>query len=234
MAAPSYDTWDYDTLKPGAFSMELYNRSYEGGRNVLGIAYAANYTAGGCWKITYRNINIFSSDQHRAWIKAAALFNGGTTPVNVLINPRRINPFDLNEPEDKPTIDQAVASIKAAMGDGADVYASTIKVRVERGTTLKAGHLFSINHDTEGWRMYMIKSVGTSTDSPTTDSDAILYSTVKITPPLRHSSHEGEKLEMDWPRVACRLAPGQNMPWDVEDWWSSAPDVTFVEYFVRS
>lgn len=224
---PSYPTWDIFKLRPSELSLGLGSQSFSGGRNVLGIAQSVNYDAGGVWKITYGRIEIFHPAQHRAWIAASVRMNGGVMPMNILVPVGYVNPFPTT-PQEFTEVD-GTPIIVAEMGDGAGLYASSIFIRVITGATLEAGDLFSINHATVGWRLYSVMNVNNSTDSPTTDEDAILYS-VDIRPPLREAVSQGDALEFDWPRCAMKLPDGESMVWSPAGWWRARPTVNFIEF----
>lgn len=227
---PSYPTWDFLTARPADLSLSCGGASFGGGRSVLsGISYSLDYSAGGEWTVQYGRVQLFTPASHLAWNAAAARMNGSVLPMNIIIPVGYINPFPGGAPRELPTID-GPAVIKAQMGDGAALYASTISIRILEGDTLKAGHLFSINHSTLGWRLYTVTEIDMTTDSPTTDTDAILY-TVGIRPPLREAVAQGTTLEMDWPRCAMKLPEGQDMAWSPANYWRSQPSVTFIEYF---
>jgi hypothetical protein len=226
----TYSNWDIITLRPNGFNLDVIAPSISGGRNLIGIAYAVNYSAGGAWQLTYNQVELQSPAQHLAWMGASTILNGGTTPMAMLVPVGYINPFPSGAITELPAVDAGSPKIVAAMGEGAALYAPTIKISVVHGTALKAGHLFSINHTTQGWRLYQIRSVISSTDTPTTDTDSIRYD-VTIRPPLREETHQAKALEFDWPRCLMSLPPGRSMPWMPTDWWRAAPSPTFIEWF---
>lgn len=226
----SYPTWDYLNLWPREISTDIVGSSFSGGRSISGISHSLDYSGGGMWMVNYGRVQLFTPASHRAWSAAQAEFNGGVNPVNILVPSRYINPFPATTPMSEPTIDAIPAEIKAKMGDGASQFSTSISVRILEGTALLAGHFFSINHPTMGWRMYRVIRVNDSTDSPTTDTDAILYD-IDIRPPLREDTGENTVLEFDWPRFIAHLPPGESLAHDIFDFWRGEPSVTWMEYF---
>lgn len=226
----SYPTWDFENCRPADLDLDCRASSYEGGRALTGVTHALDYSGGGIWAVTYGRVQLFTPESHRAWGAAAARMNGSVLPMNILIPVRYVNPFPTATPADIPVADTVPSYIAGITGDGAAVGATTMKIRILRGTALKAGHLFSINHATKGWRLYRVVEILTSTDSPTTDTDATLYN-LTIRPPLREAIVQSQALEFDWPRCIMRLKPDESMAWSISGYWRGEPSASFVEYF---
>jgi hypothetical protein len=97
-------------------------------------------------------------------------------------------------------------------------------IRLDQGSDLKAGHIFSINE-----KVYAITSIdgvgstGSSPVVPTFD--------VTIIPPIREHIDDVDQLFFDNPILRCRLADDNSMAVDGgwNYWKAGSPSLTFWE-----
>lgn len=224
-----------DLVPPGRMTMpNIIGGAVEGGRSLSGIALAADLTGGGFVAVKYSNIILknTTSDALRYWSWLCAYLAGGRRSILVPMLIDYVDPLpELSLFSDGSTFsDGSLFSISGGfvvLNSSASVNAGTIVIRASSGANIDVGQWFEFSHAEKSARSYNITEI----DSVTTNGSGTKTYTVGIRPPLRAAVPSGMQLRFRRPRCLMRLAPGSNPANDVEKYWQSTAEISFVESF---
>lgn len=192
---------------------------------------------GGLWTATLTDVTIKTAAQVRLWRALAALLDNGAASIVLPLCDRRQMPAPLVNGRPVYTLPTVPHSDDALFDDGsgyrsnvitaklsstAALRSTSIKIEVDVGGDLQGGELFSILHQTIGWRLYVI---GTAVKTSAGNF------TCSIRPPLREGTARTTPVEFDKPRCVMRLAAedGMKLPLDLRRTGQGSP--SFVETF---
>ncbi len=112
--------------------------------------------------------------------------------------------------------------ISATLAAAATLRATSLTVSIVAGDDLHGGEYFSIDHATNRWRLYRIRTATKNLDGTWA---------VTIRPPLREDVLTGVALEFDRPKCVMRLAAVDSMDATFEQAWYGTQAAMFVEAF---
>lgn len=221
-------TWPSSLLPATDVELSLQGRTTTGGMSVSGISQLVKTDHGGLWRFVFSGIYLRTKDQVRAWRALEGQLDGGATKLVVPICDLRHAPRpDGALPGDAvPHSDDTyfsddtgyVSGIMSAVTVGAAALgASSLGIDVLVGSDLMGGEHFTIDHPTEGPRMYRVISVGDDT--------------ISIRPTLREAVADGEVIDFDRPRCTMRLAGSDTMNLNLQLGRFGQVGVAFVEAF---
>lgn len=203
------------------------------GQTLYGAAARIRTDGGGLWRCEYGSISLRNPDHVRAWRALEALCDGGMSPIIVPMCDKRHFPAPVVDGKPVYSIDQIPHSDDTFFGDGSGYAQSVVDASVVQdaplravsltaafltGGPLRGGEFFSIDHPTQGWRLYQVATVD--------DQGAITFR-----PPLREAVTEGTHLEFDRPRCVMMLADPNVMKLTLSMRRFADPDISFIEYF---
>lgn len=205
-------TFPIQLFQPSAIKAELAGRVLAGADSLSGIGQTVRTDGGGYWRCTYSGINLISSDQIRAWRAWEDTLNGGAVQVIVPIADIRhaprgvagnqlVRPGPLVATGSDPYFPESLGyavPVVVATANAAALRATQLTITVTRGTRVKGGQFFSVNHATKGRRMYRTGRVLSQSGQ---------LAVVEITPPLREAIAGGTSLDFDWASFVGILQP---------------------------
>ncbi len=209
------------------------------GQSASGSFARASYGGGGLWKADYSSINLRTADHVRAWRAMEVLCDGGVSPVIVPMCDKRQMPANViegrlvysygNLPHSDGTVhDDGAgyyqASVVAITARPAPLRSVTLPISFISNSELRGGEMFSINHPTQGWRVYQIGLVESGGG----------VSDVTIRPPLREAVPAATVVEFDQPRCVMMLSDPNAMQLAMTRRRFANPDVSFIEYLFPS
>lgn len=191
---------------------------------------------GGLWIAKANAIWIGDEVDARAFRAVRMLAQQGAMPVIVPRNEGGVPPF----PAGYAPYGSIPHSDGSLFADGGGYAQSVIDVRTVASAELRdtsltldlincgelsGGMSFSIHHETQGWRLYEIKTAVINDDGGTE---------VTFEPPLREAVGAGEYLEFDQPRCVMRLMAPDAMNFRLTVFPFTIAGVSFVETFFTS
>lgn len=205
------------------------------GQSATGAFYVGRIDGGGMWRAQWSAVNLRTADHIRCWRAISAIAENGVVPLIVPQCDKRHFPAPLigGVPvysgvvphDDGAYFDDgsgyAQPVVLAVSVGSALLRATTIVIQFLAGSALRGGEIFSIDHPTQSWRRYEIKTVNINDDGD---------SVVTFRPPLREAVADGDDIEFDLPRCVMRLARSDAMDLDIEQRKFASPSVLFDEY----
>jgi len=239
--ASTIQTLDLNLLPPGKMSFDIVSGGIEGGRNLQGFGAAITVTGAGLVVCKYTGIKTGTeSPSHLRYLsRIARILNGGVRTINVPIMSDYIAPLvsaftsvddlyvTVPHDDDTPFDDDSEyiqPTITARVGADAALNAGTITIILDGTSTLEGGEIFSIDHPTKGNRVYSISDI----DSATPGVENTTY-VVGIRPTLREAVVTDDNVNFIRPLCQMRLTPGTSIPLDVEAWWDTSAEISFIE-----
>jgi hypothetical protein len=180
------------------------------GQSAVGAFQVVRHDGGGLWRAQLGRIAIMTPAQIKTWRQMSAIAENGATP------------FILQRCEKRQFPTTVVAQVVSA---AVALRATFITVGLTTATPLEVGLIFSIQHPTQGWRMYEVKQIGT----PATNWWDLVFR-----PPLREAVAIGTPVEFQMPRCVMRLASPEAMNLDLETGRFGQPTVDFIEHFYQA
>lgn len=237
MTIPIYDL---NLAPPGRMTApQIVGGAVEGGRTLSGLTSAADMTGGGLVSVKYGSIPLsnWTPDAQRYWSWLSAYLAGGVRSILVPLLVDRISPLQggLKQQVVVPHSTGALFSTGAGYRIGtvgawvgaAPVNAGTLTINVTGGAKLFGGEWFELTHASRGSRAYCVTEI----DSATPVADGWTAYVIGIRPPLRDAIADGAAASFDRPKTLMRLAPGTTMANEIERFWYSTPEVSFIESF---
>lgn len=220
--------WPRSLFPATDVEISLQGRATTGGMSVSGISQLVKTDHGGLWRFIFSGIVLRSKDQVRTWRALEGQLDGGATKLIVPICDLRHAPRpDGALPGDSvPHSDDTyfsddtgyVSGLMSAVAVGAAALgASSLGIDMLVGSALMGGEHFTIDHPTEGPRLYRVISV---------DGD-----TIGIRPTLREAVEDGEEIDFNDPRCTVRLAGPDTMNLNLQLGRFGQVGVAFVEAF---
>lgn len=219
---------------------QIVGSAVEGGRTLSGLTSAADLTGGGLVAVKYSAIQLSNTtpDAQRYWSWLSAYLAGGVRSILVPLLVDRVSPFQGPYVERRVGITHSTEAMFStgagyAIGNAvawigaAQQNAGTVAIVIAGGPQIVGGEWFEIVHPTRGSRAYCITEI----DAVTVNADLSRTYTVGIRPPLRDAVGQGAVISFSRPKTLMRLAPGTQMPNDIEKYWYSTPEVSFIESF---
>ena len=215
----------------------LVGAARTGGRSASGVITMSRTDGGGLWAYGLQAISILTSEHVRAFEAITTLMAEGSRPIIVPICNKRYMPAPLDaEGEPIFTIPCVTHSDDTHFSDDAcyaqkvvliwlaadmPLRATTLNIVTGPIGVLRGGELFSILHQSLGWRFYRIVNV---------ISQAPTSATVQIEPPLREATAANAALEFDEPRCVMQLAEPASLQLEMRK--SGRPSLSFIESFL--
>jgi hypothetical protein len=208
-----------------------------GGESLSGVTDVIRTDGGGSWAVQMAGIELITPDLIRAWRAWEDTLEGGVTRVLVPVAdvrqaPRPIvggklsSPSQLASESEDPYFPEAVGFatpwIVAATVGAALLRATQLTINVARGTRLKGGEIFDIDHPTLGRRVYRVGRVL---------ARAGQQATVQIRPPLREATPDATALNFDWPVLTATLVPEADISPELTNGRHGTVDIVSREAF---
>lgn len=238
-----YYTWPFRLLKPRKQKPYRIGSAKLGPVAADGVQQQVTRTdGGGIWRFDCA-FNVYSIDEVRALRAWASFLDNGARPFIMPLVDLRFAPRDLvgdvlRKPEPmaaSPDYFGEVAAyapspiVVAEIIQAATLRATSVRIQIDQGATLKGGEFFSILHPVSGWRLYSISHVTNELSGGIFD--------VEIRPPLREAVSIGSGnpvAEFDFPRCMMRLHPDSAAQMAVEITnlrVGQELNIAFVEHF---
>jgi len=214
----------------------LVGAARTGGRSASGVITMSRTDGGGLWAYGLQSIAVTTADHVLQFELITTLMAEGTRPIIVPICDKRHFPAPIVDGEPVYSLDLVPHSDGSPFSDSslyahkvvlawlsvpAALRATTITIGIETMGTLRGGELFSIDHQTLGWRFYRV--VGVVSQTATT-------ATIRIEPPLREATAANALLEFDYPRCVMQLAEPVSLQLQLRRF--GRPSVSFIESFL--
>lgn len=192
---------------------------------------------GGVWVAQWTDVNLRTADQVRTWRAISAAAQGGAVPVIVPSCDKKFFPVPLVDGHPLYSYGAIPHSDGSFFSDGsgysqpvvvcesvgdAVLRSTSLILHFTAGSALRGGEVFAIEHPTQNWHRYVIKTVTLNGDGD---------SVVTFEPPLREAVPGGTDIEFDLPRCVMRLASGGAMDLELDLRRFGSPSAAFVEYF---
>lgn len=219
-------TWPQNVLVPQKAKLSLIPYNVTGGQGFTNVEQVIGTTPGR-WRLDLSGIRI-KEDAHRlAWEAMEFGIRGRSKTVLMPIYRWRsgLVPWPVVGGEIVTSAPgYAVQVIRAFTFGEVQPGASSMTIRLDVGSPLQAGHIFSV--DEKVYAIVSIDAIGTTGSSP-----AVPTYTVSIVPPIRERIDDVTQLNFDNPTIRCRLSDDNAMAidggWDY--WKSGNPSLTFWE-----
>jgi hypothetical protein len=221
-------------MREQSVSWTIVASTVSGGQGGTGAFELVRFDGGGLWAAKLRGLAVTRREHVNGFRAIIAVAENGAVPLAVPRCDRRQAPvpivggnpvysYDVPHSDDAhfddgTPYDQPVIVILATFG--AALRATALTVFAYSGGTVEAGQIFSIQHPTQDWRMYEIK---TAVPNPGGGMD------ITFRPPLREAVNAGDAIEFDMPRCVMRLAAVPELELALRRF--GAPDLDFVEFF---
>lgn len=232
---------------PGRMSApEIVGASIETGRSLSGLTGSMDISGGGFVTIKYSNILLDTKSPERVkyWSYLRSLLAGGQRSIIVPFMTDFWSPVVgqqyytttfkgalASTPDTGVTFSNAarlqVMIVKASLTGAVTLNQSTVSINILGGQSLTGGEWFEIKHFTKSYRAYCVTDVL----STAVQGDGSYTCAVNIRPPLRDYADINQSVRFYRPRCLMRLMPGTSIPFDMEKYWWSTPEITFVESF---
>lgn len=238
-------------LRPGKGGFDTIGNAIDGGVNGNGDGISIEMGGGGIVTAYYERLVIEADDTERLevinWLGARC--NGGFRFVNVEIINDGIGPFPIINGKRRPYVTgiphsdgsffsdssgYSQATVWGEIKEAAGVGAGLVKMRVyEAARDFRWSDWFSIFHPTKGWRAYRYWQIlakseqGTETVSGATRTYKDY--TLAIGPTIREAITVGTRVELARPKCAMKFPRGFTLPLEIEGWYSSRPNLQFIE-----
>lgn len=227
-------TWPRSLMRDRMLSWALTGRTVSGGRALSGAMPLVRFDGGGLWTATLGDVQISTPDQVRAWRALAASLDGGATPVILEARDERHAPWPtvggvaVSEATRAYADDTAVAddgatfvgsAIDASIAEDAALRATVLSITLANAANLRGGEYFSIEHDRQSHRLYVVAAVIQSETA----------ASIRIRPPLREAVEAGTRLEFDRPKCVMQLAEPSAMDVALERRIYGYATVKFIE-----
>jgi hypothetical protein len=224
-------------LGPAKLSWELGGAAISGGQTASGIMPVSRLDGGGLWKVTMTGVPTFTPDRRRSWHALTAIGDGGVQPIIVPCREMVDAPWPLvggiaqmslpavPHSDDSSFSDGSLydnSMIAAKLTAAAVLRATSLTISVTTGDDLHGGEYFSIDHATNRWRLYRIRTAVKNLDGTWA---------VTIRPPLREDVLANVVIEFDRPKCVMRLAAADSMDATFETAWNGTQSAMFVEAF---
>jgi hypothetical protein len=112
--------------------------------------------------------------------------------------------------------------IEASMTRPAPIRATSLSIQIIAGDDFHGGEYFAIDHPTNRWRLYRIRTAVQNIDGTWA---------ITIRPPLREAIYASTPLEFDRPKCVLRLATPGAMDATFQPFWNGMQTVNFIEAF---
>lgn len=235
--------WPVHQFTPFEQKWQLRGAAKTGGASMSGLTQATRSEGGGYWACEQGQIILGTADKIRAWRALEVLLDGGATPfIMQMCDPRQRPDVIVSGVAVKshtvPHVDSD--DVETSFSDGslyesvpivarvtalAALRATTLQIEVN--TALRGGEHFSLQHATQGHRLYRVRTV---------EAVAGDVQTITIRPPLREAISPtelvlGMRADFNNPLCVMRLADPDQMAISVEGFKRAPARVTFVEHF---
>ncbi|MDO6966997.1 hypothetical protein [Rhizobium alvei] len=201
--------WPLGLLTPESIAPVIVPFTRSGGRSLGGVE-PVTRTDLGYWEIAYGNVPVIGTAKERTWNAIAAILSGRSGLIVVPLAGNAAQPYASDEYELPSTLThsdgstfsdgtgyrQGAISIRSA-GAAAEIGATTMRLRVDRGSLDLAGARFSYKH-----ALYQIGQV-------LSVSGKVVQ--VTITPSIAATIPLDSSLEFDNPTCLCHLADDRGM-----------------------
>lgn len=219
-------TFPTHVVNPATIRARAIGRTLSSGENLLGDEDVIEISGGGRWRVDLEGIELIGrqvggllysdEDMARLWSAWEAHGGAGTVAIDVPVpfletaprpvaGGRPLWPGDLVHTGPDPYFPEATAFasplVVARIVDPAGLRATSLRIHVTRGSRLRGGEHFSIDHPAKGPRLYKIERVTTPGQT----------ATVRISPPLREAVGDDMPVDFDWPRLRARLVPNSDI-----------------------
>lgn len=216
---------------------ELSGMTLSGGQTASGVMPVARIDGGGLWKSTLTAVGVYTADRRRAFRAFSAIADGGAQPIILpcietydapwpIVNgaPQRALPAsphsDGSTFSDGTSYDNSMIAAKVTVQ--AALRATSLIVQMIAGDNFHGGEHFAIDHPTNRWRLYRVRTAVLNTDGTWA---------ITFRPPLREAIPLGTFLEFDRPKCVMRLARPDAMDTTFETFWFAQVSPDFIEAF---
>jgi hypothetical protein len=220
--------WPEKVLAPRAIDADLDVRSLSGGPSMSGEELIVS-TGSGRWRIAFSGVPVMTAAQQRCWNAISTLLDGRAGLIAVPVAQWFLAPWPLNpdgsrkvyadtlHDDDTPYGDDTGHAEKTIVATFRAAAAGTASVVIDLldGQPLEPGHVFG----TSAHRAYKIKTVSASGSAYT----------CTVAPTLREAVTLGQSVELDNPRVKCRLASDASMRLSRDLGRFAVADLEFIE-----
>ena len=205
--------WPWRLLMSSSPKTRLSGQVQSGPPSLSSLTQTARTDGGGFWMSDLTGIQLLCPDQVRACRAWSAMLDAGATEFVLPLwdlaqaprpyaggtmmlpgSPAPSNDYFNQDPSFGQPLMVAVVSGARAL------RSTTIAIAIQRGSQLRGGEYFSLNHPTLGWRLYRVGQISGVTGSTYTCS---------IRPPLREAVADQLAVEFDVPRYQAKIAPGK-------------------------
>lgn len=233
---PGEPVFPHALLREQDMSWDITSSTISPGQTGSGNFPLARLDGGGVWMAQLSSVVLEDPGHIKLWRQFGAIFEGGVVPFILPMCDRRHMPTTVFEGEqiysygDIPHSDGSLFSdgtgyaqplVVAETVGAASLRATTLTIEFASETVPTGGERFSIEHPTQGWRVYEIKTV-TALGSG--------QFTLTIRPPLREAVAAGTSLEFEEPKLVVRLASPDAMNLTLNMRRSARPSPAFVEH----
>lgn len=191
---------------------------------------------GGLWRCDLNGVSLLNPARIKLWRATEMACDGGSNPIVVPMCDVRHIPLgalsfsSASIPHSDGTFFSDGSGyynpvINAETVGDADLRDTELTISFNAGGPLEGGEYFSIQHETEGWRLYMVVSVAI---------DGSGDSVCTIRPPLREDTDAGTPIDFDRPRCVMRLSTSDAMAMTLELRRHAQPNASFVETFFNT
>lgn len=230
--------WPPCLNRPLSHKFALVSSTISPGQTASASFPIGRFDGGGPWMGALNQILLRTDDDVRAYLAIQGLAQGGIVPLVVPCKPVMLAPWPVIDGQQITGYDPEPHSDGSYHSDGSGysqpaIAASVTTDAILRATTisltflsvspdgLRGGEWFSLNHPTQGWRMYRIMKIV---------SQAGGVAVVLIDPPLRDLISAGSVAEFDMPRCTMRLWKSDSLDLDLVTFPYPRPSAQFIEY----
>jgi len=215
-----------------AQSWNLTGASISGGQSVSGQSQSVRSDGGGLWRLR-AGFKLRTPADMKKWRAFGARLDGGATSIVV----PRIEAGLKVQLEGTETVESATHSDGSTLSDGSEydvipevsaspgasaaLRATQMQLAFTSAVVLEGGECFTIEHATQGDRLYTIHSVVAQANNTYT---------VKIRPPLREAITTSTVLDFDDPRCLMRLADPDSWEAEARGLRFADPSAVFIEH----
>jgi hypothetical protein len=229
-------------LRESSHSWNLVGVAATPGVNAQSVATIIRSDGGGFWSCSMSDVSLSGGnglkgrDRQKVttllWRAVRQICDGGVNSIVVPRNDALFRPWPagvaqtsgLSIPHDDDTFFDDGSGYYQSVIDitctAAALRSTALGIAINYAGELQGGESFSIEHPTEGWRMYEISTVEMATETT---------GVIRFNPPLREAVANGMQLEFDRPRCTMRLASPSSMNLSVVPWTFNSASVDFIE-----
>lgn len=218
-------------FNPARINAYIERETLQGGTALSGETDVVSSDGGGRWRVEMGPIELLTPDQIRAWRAWVDEWQGGVTAFSLpvpdlrqaplpLLAGRRLGPAGLRRGTSDDYFPGAHTfrspAVSATITTNAPLRGTQAGFAIARGSTLRGGEQFSIQHPKKGHRMYRVGRL-----LPTGE--------YRITPPFREPVPAGTIANFDWPLLSARLDIGTDVSPGLDNGRSATVNAVFVE-----